>query len=88
MTTLITLYSSDRCIGRCDANCYNATKTTCTCICGGLNHGVGLQKARQNTCQSAAKLINTMLESAPQPADVRIDLNHLTPTPQTPTESQ
>jgi len=34
---------------RCDAGCYNATTIKCQCICGGVNHGVGLEKARANT---------------------------------------
>ena len=32
-------------VGRCDANCYNATNDRCTCICGGANHGVGVKIA-------------------------------------------
>lgn len=50
MTTLIAVYdSSGRCIGRCDARCYNAEEPKCECICGGRNHGKGLQKALDNT---------------------------------------
>lgn len=33
---------------RCDAKCYNAKSETCTCICEGVNHGVGLEQARDN----------------------------------------
>jgi hypothetical protein len=36
----------------CDANCYGVRRvsmTKCTCVCGGINHGVGLSKARENT---------------------------------------
>lgn len=54
MSTLLALYNSARCVGRCDANCYNATEPKCTCICGGVNHGVGYPQARENT-QAAAK---------------------------------
>lgn len=53
MTTLIAAYNSDGCIGRCDAKCYNATGDSCNCICGGANHGKGLDKARQNTEEMA-----------------------------------
>lgn len=49
MTTLIAFYTSSGCEGRCDAKCYNATSPECTCICQGKNHGVGLQKAMNNT---------------------------------------
>ena len=36
---------------RCDAKCYNAKSGDCTCICGGKNHAVGLQKASENVQQ-------------------------------------
>lgn len=50
MTTLIAVYNSDGCVGRCDAKCYMATgwTTRCTCICGGANHGAGEMRAREN----------------------------------------
>jgi hypothetical protein len=43
------IYNSDGCVGRCDANCHDATTPICTCICGGRNHGVGLKQAIDNT---------------------------------------
>ena len=49
MTTLIAVYTSDGCVGRCDAKCYNAEHPECECICGGRNHGVGLSRALDNT---------------------------------------
>jgi len=33
---------------RCDAACYDAKRLGCTCICGGKNHGQGLEKAMAN----------------------------------------
>ncbi len=53
MTTLIAAYNSEGCIGRCDAKCYNATGPDCECICGGLNHGAGVEKAMENTRELA-----------------------------------
>ena len=47
--TLIAVYNSDGCVGRCDAKCYNAEGPECDCICGGRNHGAGKQKAVENT---------------------------------------
>lgn len=47
--TLIAVYNSDGCVGRCDAKCYNATSHECDCICGGANHGAGQQQAVANT---------------------------------------
>lgn len=53
MTTLIEVRNSSGIVGRCDAKCYNAKKPGCTCICGGKNHGAGLQKATDNTRELA-----------------------------------
>ncbi|HEY6141578.1 MAG TPA: hypothetical protein VI670_27785 [Thermoanaerobaculia bacterium] len=53
MSTLIALYNSDGCVGRCDAKCYNATSGPCDCICGGKNHGAGQQQAEANTRELA-----------------------------------
>lgn len=33
---------------RCDAKCYGAQHSKCACICGGRNHGQGLQRAIDN----------------------------------------
>lgn len=50
MTVLIASFDSNGCNGRCDAKCYNARRTPdCDCICGGKNHGAGLDKALDNT---------------------------------------
>ena len=51
MTTLIAVYSSEGCVGRCDARCYGALDPRCDCICGGRNHGVGLRQALANTAE-------------------------------------
>lgn len=53
MTTLISVYNSSGCIGRCDDKCHSATGPDCDCVCGGANHGVGLQKAMTNTREMA-----------------------------------
>jgi len=53
MTTVIAVYSAQGCIGRCDANCYNAAKIDCDCICGGRNHGVGHERAIENARNGA-----------------------------------
>jgi hypothetical protein len=49
MATLISVYNSSGCVGRCDAHCYNANHgTKCECICGGANHAAGEQRAVDN----------------------------------------
>jgi hypothetical protein len=49
MATLISVYNSSGCVGRCDAKCYDATSAHCDCICGGRNHGAGEKQAQENT---------------------------------------
>ncbi len=49
MTTLIAVYNKSGCVGRCDAKCYDAIHPDCDCICGGRNHGKGLDKAVEQT---------------------------------------
>lgn len=58
MTTLIAVYNSDGCIGRCDAKCYDAKHPNCDCICGGKNHGAGKQVAMDNTREWAESWID------------------------------
>ncbi len=53
MTTLIAVYNSEGCVGRCDARCYEASEPDCNCICGGRNHGAGLEQAVDNTRELA-----------------------------------
>lgn len=50
---LIAVYTSEGCVGRCDAKCYEAQEPHCDCICGGMNHGAGAQHAIDNTRQMA-----------------------------------
>lgn len=58
MTTLIAVYDSDGCKGRCDARCYDATSEICDCVCGGKNHGVGINRAAENTRQLAEQMLS------------------------------
>jgi hypothetical protein len=64
MTTMLALYNSDGCAGRCDARCYNAKSKTCSCICGGVNHGVGRQQAIDQTREYLADLPNAAKQNA------------------------
>jgi hypothetical protein len=49
VTALITAYTGDGCVGRCDAKCYLARGRDCHCICRDVNHSVGRQEAIANT---------------------------------------
>jgi hypothetical protein len=57
MTTLISVHTSDGCVGRCDAKCYEATTPDCDCVCGGRNHGAGKQQAIDNTRDMAETML-------------------------------
>lgn len=60
--TLIAVYNSEGCVGRCDARCYEATTPDCECICGGANHGAGLRMAQENTRRMAETWIEQYAE--------------------------
>ncbi|MCZ7544885.1 MAG: hypothetical protein M5R40_15785 [Anaerolineae bacterium] len=73
MTTLIAVYDSEGCRGRCDARCYNAKGDKCTCVCGGMNHGAGPQRAMQNTQDLAEEWITRYsAEHDLQPTEVEV----------------
>jgi len=61
MVTLIELRNKSGIIGRCDAACYNSELPHCRCVCGGRNHGVGLERALENGDeQMRAELTNKL----------------------------
>jgi hypothetical protein len=66
MTTLLAIYNHSGCVGRCDANCYNATTPRCTCICGGENHGVGYERALKNNQRNLDALVNAYARQHPE----------------------
>jgi hypothetical protein len=59
---LIEVRNSEGVVGRCDAHCYNAKEPHCECICGGKNHGVGLQRAIENTREQVEQWIESYAE--------------------------
>lgn len=60
MATLIIARKADgSLLGRCDAKCYNAKGLKCTCVCGGMNHGVGLNQAIDNIHKNRALLMDS-----------------------------
>lgn len=54
MTVLLTLHRDGRRIAICNARCYNAKRSKCDCICGGLLHGKGPDVAKQRARAVAA----------------------------------
>jgi hypothetical protein len=42
---------------RCDARCYGAKGGECKCICGGRNHGAGIDKALDNVRTMFASVV-------------------------------
>ncbi len=77
MTTVIAAYDSDGCTGRCDAKCHDATGPDCNCICGGKNHGVGVDKAVENAREQYKEWIDEYQKAHPEvthfeiPDDIR-----------------
>ena len=74
MTTLIAVYTSDGCAGRCDAKCHKATHPDCNClvpgdetwgVCGGMNHGAGPDQAAKNTHEHGISMIEAWKEQHP-----------------------
>lgn len=53
---------------RCDAKCYTAEGAECDCICGGTNHGVGLEQAMRNTYSMVEHMAGVQLPLIPPEA--------------------
>ena len=70
MTTLITATDKHGRLRRCDARCYNAKGTTCTCICGGLNHAMGFKKAIHLTLHLMQLLLRRIKHDHPKTIQV------------------
>ncbi len=49
-------------IGRCDARCYDAREPHCECVCGGRNHGAGLERAIEQTREQAEQWVQAYAE--------------------------
>jgi len=41
----------------CNSRCYGAKGAECICCCGGKNHGMGLNKAIDNTREATQELL-------------------------------
>lgn len=63
MTTLIAVYNSSGCVGRCDAKCYDAQSPDCDCICNGRNHGVGRERAIEQTREQVEEWLEEYAKS-------------------------
>lgn len=75
MATLISTHNSNGCGGRCDSKCYDAEQPVCKCICGGVNHGVGLKRAIANTEVLIDELVeNLTTDNYPVTHDVQTSL--------------
>ncbi len=76
MTTLIAAYNSEGCIGRCDAKCHDAIEPDCDCICGGMNHGVGVAQAIANTEVLAEEWMKAYQKKTGQQLDFKVVLGY------------
>jgi hypothetical protein len=78
MTTLIAVYNSEGCVGRCDARCYDAAEEPCECICQGRNHAAGRQQAIDNTRELAGSWLEQARANVQDitSAELAIDAQH------------
>jgi hypothetical protein len=57
MLAMIEVYNDlGECVGRFDSKCYNVKDHGCSCICGGINHEIGLERAIENIRKNADAL--------------------------------
>lgn len=77
MATLITVKYANGTQRRCDAKCYNAKHPRCKCVCGGMNHGVGLNSAIRAT----EGLAEDYLEQISNPENPPVRIKKTTPHP-------
>ena len=61
-STLLALYLGNSLVGRCDINCFGGDDSRCECVCGGLNHGVGIEQAVEQTRRMADEWIEAHRE--------------------------
>lgn len=61
MTTVMTAGNSEG-TRRCDATCHDAKGSKCECICGGRNHGVGFERAMENTVKYGKAVLEELAE--------------------------
>ena len=59
---------------RCDARCYGAKGADCRCVCGGENHGIGLNAAVKNTKERGDAMAENFRAGNPG-ADVEIKID-------------
>lgn len=78
MTTLIALTLANGTVHMCDESCYNSLEPECTCICLGLNHGVGLSHAERNVMIETAKILLLTARDYPTFTELRIHFHNLT----------
>jgi hypothetical protein len=80
MTALVTIHCGHRLIAMCAAACYNSHTTPCVCLCGGLNHGVGHDRAVQQTRDKGVAIAHDFLLGLQPDRHYEVRL-HLPPAP-------
>lgn len=77
MATLMTWGNSDGLKGRCDAKCYDGQGSTCSCMCGGRNHGQGLAGAIKNIREDLETMVEEYMTRNGLEARPHIDVDEL-----------
>jgi hypothetical protein len=62
MTVLLEIRQRDRILSQCAEGCYYNTGSACGCVCGGYNHGSGLEIARELTRRWAPFMVASFVE--------------------------
>jgi len=80
MATVFSVVTSLGSVGRCDAQCHEATGFDCNCICGGAFHGVGSKIAWEDrktlTDEEILEVVSERLDG--RPGRVRREVEQLT----------
>lgn len=84
MPTLITVRTNaGHVVGRCNQHCYNSPDPHRPCVCGGINNGVGLGRAKKNIHRALAHIAHA--NNADEPLRIKlhscVSQPHLFPTP-------
>jgi hypothetical protein len=57
MVLITAVDENGKVIRKCDARCYNAKGEHCKCVCGGRNHGLGLDAARERILKEREAIV-------------------------------
>lgn len=78
MTPILSVIRHGRSTLTCDQTCYDASNESCTCICGGLNHGAGRAAAHRHSQEQFIEILDRLQRQIP---DLHYVILHCSITP-------